>query len=513
MERQGYRLQIIQQPGIVSAFHGKRQIASGNKINILRETRLGDCYYFPKDTISPDLLERSEFQTFCPFKGTATYWHLNTEDGKIENAAWSYENPLEDSLTIGGQISFGEQAVNHYETDKPPPLVDIQDENISSPLSDWILRQAPFCNTRREFIRMLGNKLVESGIAVYRLRVMLWSLHPQLAGAAFLWSRESDEVTLSEPGHDMFDNPGYINSPINLVSKGLGGVRQSLNGNASNFEFPIMDELKAEGATDYVAMPLRFSDGQYNCMTLTCDHKDGFTTENLGLIFECVGVISRFLEVMTLRYNTTTLLNTYLGERTAQKVLAGDIHRGQGENIEAVILFSDMRNSTGFAEQMPRDEYLALLNQYFETVLQPVKDNGGEVLKFIGDAVLAVFPITEDGSDKLSQTINALAAAKASIAKSAELNIENLDLGISLHIGDVTYGNVGGLERLDFTVIGPAVNFACRLEGLCKNTGERILISKEFKKELAKGDHPQLRSLGEHQFEGIRNAQDVFTIA
>ncbi|MCP4083064.1 MAG: guanylate cyclase, partial [Planctomycetaceae bacterium] len=119
-----------------------------------------------------------------------------------------------------------------------------------------------------------------------------------------------------------------------------------------------MEELKNQGATDYVAVPLRFSDGQFHSLTMALDHENGFTTENLGLVFECVGVISRYFEVLTLRNNTTTLLDTYLGKRTGQKVLSGDIRRGQDEDIQAVILFSDLTNSTLLAGELPRNEYL-----------------------------------------------------------------------------------------------------------------------------------------------------------
>ena len=341
MATQGYNLQIKRQPGSVSAFHGDMLIASSDNVNILHETRLSDCYYFSRDSINGDLLERSERQTFCPFKGTATYWHVNMPDGQVENAAWSYETPLKESDKIGGQISFYSSFIDRYEVENPPPAMEMDDENISSPLSDWLLRDAGRFTSRREFVRGLGKILVDSGMAIYRMRIMLWSLHPQIAGVNYQWMREGDEITVSEPGHDLFTNPAYINSPINLVTKGLGGVRQSLVGDASEFEFQIMEDLKNLGATDYVAMPLRFSDGQNNCMSIACDHEDGFKTENLGQIFECVGTISRYLEVLTLRANTTTLLNTYLGQRTGQKVLAGDIRRGQGENIKAVILFSD----------------------------------------------------------------------------------------------------------------------------------------------------------------------------
>ena len=241
--------------------------------------------------------------------------------------------------------------------------------------------------------------------------------------------------------------------------------------------------------------------------------------KTLAWFFECIGVISRYFEVLTLRKNTTTLLDTYLGKRTGQKVLNGDIHRGQGENIQAVILFSDLRNSTKMAETLSREKYLQLLNQYFEKVLTPVGENGGEVLKFIGDAVLAIFPVSDTKGDQLHQVQNALTAAKSIVTDICQqLDISpnddgcEIDLGISLHIGEVTYGNVGGQERLDFTVIGPAVNMASRLEGLCKSCDCRIIVSQDFK-NIIDGDEAEnslLKSIGKFQLSGISGEHEVF---
>ena len=517
---QGYRIDIAPHKGLVTAYLGETELVSSDNVKILKETRLGEYYYFPMDAIDVAKLERSDHRTFCPFKGTASYWHLKTSRGLIENAVWSYETPLEESQQIAGLISFMGNAADRYTFENQPVIeLEKKQDHINSVLSDWILREAGYQNSRVDLVRMLGKKFVESGIQVYRMSIMIWSLHPQIAGVNFRWYRDTDEVEVLEPRHEIFDDSRYLNSPINLVTKGAGGVRQPLNRGDMEFEFPILDELKAEGGTDYVAMPLRFSDGKFHCMTMACDHRDGFTTKNLGMVFECIGVISRYFEVLTLRKNTTTLLDTYLGKRTGQKVLNGDIHRGQGENIQAVILFSDLRNSTKMAETLSREKYLQLLNQYFEKVLAPVGENGGEVLKFIGDAVLAIFPISNTQGDQLHQVQKALSAAKSIVADvCGQLNEtpndqENrIDLGISLHIGEVTYGNVGGQERLDFTVIGPAVNMASRLEDLCKSCDCRIIISQDFKNVLDRDEteNSQLRSIGKFHLSGISDDHEVF---
>ena len=513
---QGYRIEISPHRGKITAFHGDVALINSDAANILRETRLPDSYYFPMEAIDKKLLEPSPLRTFCPFKGTASYWHVQTPNGRVKNGAWSYQTPLMESIDIGGQLSFSGELIDRYLLDPPLQNQAQGDGHINSPLSDWVLREAGFCQTRRQLVAALGRKFVESGIAVYRMNITIWSLHPQIAGVNFRWMRDSDEVTISEPSHEVFNNPDYLSSPLNLVTRGLGGVRQPLNSGKTEFDFPIMQELKDEGATDYVAMPMRFSDDRFHSLTMASDHKNGFTTENLGLVFECMAVISRYFEVMTLRKNTTTLLDTYLGKRTGEKVLSGDIRRGQGEDIQAVILFSDLRNSTKLAEEMPRDEYLSLLNRYFESVLGPINKGGGEVLKFIGDAVLAIFPVSNE-KDRKNQAFKALTAAQSVVEKIASSTQNDarakIDLGISLHIGEVTYGNVGGQDRLDFTVIGPAVNLASRLESLCKSSGNKLLLSQDFKQALGPSTEnlPPIISIGSHQFSGISAPQEVFT--
>ncbi|MCP4185625.1 MAG: DUF427 domain-containing protein [Hyphomicrobiales bacterium] len=521
----GSRIEIERQNGYVTAFHNQNVLAKSDQVAIPRETRLPDCFYFPMQAVDPGILEPSEFRTFCPFKGTASYWHVNTPDGQIENGAWSYLTPLTESVGPEGRLSFASSVAERYESEFPPQKKELGESHINSPLSDWILREAGFYQTRHELVQAIGRKFDEAGIAVYRMNVTIWSLHPQIAGANFVWDRESDEVSTSRASYEIFDAPGYINSLLNLMTKGLRGVRQPLNAGETEFQFPIMEKLKKERATDYVAMPLRFSDGQFHSLTLACDHENGFTIANLGLIFECVGVISKYLEVLTLRNNIITLLDTYLGKRTGEKVLNGDIRRGKGEDIHAVILFSDLRNSTKLAEEMPRNEYLKLLDHYFETVLSPISENGGEVLKLIGNAVLAISPVSS-GSDNVTQAENALSSAQSVIdtinnsgSNNGNGNGENsnekpINLGISLHVGEVTYGNVGGEDRLDFTVVGPAVNLASKLEELCKTTGNRILLSQDFKQtvEGSSKDISQFVSFGKFDLADISKAQEVYSL-
>ncbi len=520
MNNNKYSIEIGDVEGEVKVLHGGRPVASSNRVRVLRETRLADCYYFPSDAVDPDILVPSDQKTFCPFKGTASYWHVKTASGLKENGAWSYQRPLAEARGIGGYLAFTEEVAEEYDFAVSPPEVRIEESHISSPLSDWVLRGAGNCKTRRELVRMLGHKLVEAGIGVNRLAVVLWSLHPEIAGTNLIWRRDTDEVSLSEASYDLLDDPEFVNSPIYYVSKAKGGVRQPLTVDTFEFDYPIIHELKAAGATDYVAMPLPFSDGQINVITMASDNESGFSTADLGQIFEIVGTIGRYFEVLTLRKNTRTLLDTYLGRRTGKRVLNGDIRRGLGEDIQAVILFSDLRNSTRLAEELPRDHYLKMLNRYYDMVLEPISENGGEVLKFIGDAVLAVFPISDLADDRSEQATLALRSARQAmrvveekLEKSLPEDGPPIDMGIALHIGEVTYGNIGSHDRLDFTVIGPAVNLASRMEGLCKATGNKIILSGEFVGALANDSDslPQnIVAIGSHRFDGIGSSQEIY---
>ncbi|MCP4316931.1 MAG: DUF427 domain-containing protein [Hyphomicrobiales bacterium] len=485
----GYRLDVAPLSGETIAKHGDAVIASSSAAKIMHETRLPSVVYFPPQDVKATLLRTTGHRTFCPFKGTATYWDVEIDGEVFENAAWTYKNALPESAEVEGLIAFMPSVLT---------AVDVADDasetkehgNISGPTIDWIMREAWLCNTPEELTEAIALKFNEDGIAVSRMSVLIWSLHPMIAGRNHVWNKK-DGVQTFTPSYDILDNPAFVNSPLRHVTNGLGGVRQNLLAEEAEFTFAIMDDLKAEGATDYVAMPLRFSNGQINVMTLTCDHPDGFTTANLGLVFECSAVISRLYEVFTLRDNASSLLETYLGKRTGARVLGGEIRRGDGDQIDAAILFCDLRGSSRLADEMDRDDYLVLLNRFFDTTTRIVNEHGGEVLKFIGDAVLAIFPTGDDPSQACRQ---ALASA---LEIDREVNVESdnhADIGCAsgLAFGNVTYGNVGSEERLDFTVIGSAANVAARLGDLGKKLGHSIMTTKS----IAEGDDGLMRSLG-----------------
>ena len=473
----GYGIEIKPLSGKVSAWHNGVLLASSTKAKVMYETRLSPTVYFPLGDVRVDLGDKTNLQTFCPFKGTASYRDITVEGHTIANAVWSYDDPLPESQGIEGHVGFMSEALTKIDLG-PNALPEGNDGHICGPLVDWLMREAANMDTPEEFTAALAGKLMEQGVSISRFSVLIWSLHPQIAGKNFIWEKATGKVTTFAPSYEIYDNPAFLNSPLLHVSKGLGGVRQKLDDANFQNSFPVMQEHKDNGATDYVAMPLPFSDGRTNVLTMTCDHPDGFTTANLGLVFECVQVISRFYEVFTQKENARTLLETYVGKRTGARVLGGEIRRGDGDDIDAAIMFCDLRGSTLLEETMGRVEYIKLLNHFFEVTSTIIQEHDGEVLKFIGDAVLAVFPAA---SGPHTACADALQAAMDIVnrheAIAAEEGGHRFECAIGIAFGQVTYGNVGSLERLDFTVIGRAANIAARLGDYGKTVGHRIVVS------------------------------------
>ncbi|MFS4581815.1 DUF427 domain-containing protein [Phaeobacter sp. C3_T13_0] len=475
-----YGILVEELRGQVTARHSGKVIAQSRRAKVMYETRRPAAIYFPRDDIRSCLSPANGHQTFCPFKGTAGYQDLQLGDDNIANAAWSYDDVLPEASIIAGHVSFVPEAP--VEIDLGSNLLQVPEySNISGPLVDWLLREAAYLPTPEEFTQRLSEKLVEHGVQLSRLAVMAWSLHPMIAGKNFIWSRTTGTVTTYAPSYEIHDHPAFQNSPLRHVSNGLGGIRHRLDFDQPGDAFPILSDLRKEGATDYVAMPLPFSDGRINVLTVASHHPKGFSTENLGLIFECSAVIARYYEVFMQRENAQSLLETYVGKRSGARVLGGEIRRGDGDDIDAAIMFCDLRGSTRLEEELGRIAYIELLNSFFETASTIVHEHGGEVLKFIGDAVLAVFPAGDTPTEARAQALQSAGAIVDGLnAMRDEDGNPRCECSIGLAYGGVTYGNVGSRERLDFTVIGQAANIAARLGDYGKSCGHTIVASRDL---------------------------------
>lgn len=405
----------------------------------------------------------------------------------------------------------------------PEPMpAGLSDNPLSgNPLAAWLLDDGWRIPDAKTLMQQLGQRMVVLGLPVWRLRLTIRTLHPQYLGSTFTWRRDRPEVEEFLPTPEILRTESYLASPYAAIFEGAGGVRRRLEGPAPLLDYPILAELKAEGATDYVAWPLTFADGTINAVTIASDREGGFAVDDLAMIDQALPILARVMECHALRQTARTILDTYLGRHSGARVLEGRIHRGDGEDIHAVIWFSDLRGSTAFADRMPRDAFMALLNDYFECMAGAVLDHGGEVLRFIGDAALAIFPIgavverPEACAEHVRACATAIDAAADAVRRIAVVNatraragLPRIRFGIGLHLGDVLYGNIGVPERLEFTVVGAAANEAARIESLCKALHREVLISEAVARVAGR----PLLSLGSHALRGVSRPQELFTL-
>jgi adenylate cyclase len=272
----------------------------------------------------------------------------------------------------------------------------------------------------------------------------------------------------------------------------------------------MLRNLRAEGTTDYVAFPLVFTNGHIHVATWTTKRKGGFTPQEFSALESITAPLARVAEVRALQRTAQNLLDTYIGHQAGERIMAGKIRRGYIEAIRAAIWLSDMRGFTTLSERLPPQELIDLLNRYFDAQVPAILESGGEVLKFMGDGLLAIFPIAND-DDAAAVCRRALACALAVRDRVAELprkaeDAEGTRFGLALHAGEVMYGNIGGGNRLDFTCIGPAVNLAARLEKVAAKLGETIVASAAFARHFP----GELVSRGEFPVAGFAAPQTVY---
>jgi adenylate cyclase len=288
-------------------------------------------------------------------------------------------------------------------------------------------------------------------------------------------------------------------------------VRRRLADADCPIDFPMLRELQDEGVSDYLASPLLFTDGDIHLATWTTRQPSGFTDAQIEGIESIIAPFARVAEIRALRRTAANLLDTYVGNNAGEHILAGAIRRGHAEAIYAAIWLSDMRGFTLLADRVPPQNLLELLNEYFDCQVPAILEHGGEVLKFMGDGLLAIFPIGSD-SDPAEVCARALAAAYEARGNVAALNqpmrpqIGVVRFGLALHIGKVLYGNIGASNRLDFTCIGPAVNLAARLEKLAGKLGRVIVATQEFARHCGTNFKP----LGKFSLAGFGSEQTVF---
>ena len=394
--------------------------------------------------------------------------------------------------------------------------LDLQSEISPEDVQRWLLGAASKTTSAHVLTEGFACQLAQAGLGVDRFILNVGTFHPQANGYAWAWNILDgicDEIQISE--ETMFSD-AFRKNPIYGVITFGETVRVNLLPEDPESLSPLMAELAAAGFSDYVAIPLSASGERYNAVTLATRQAGGFTQAQLDTLMQLLDLFALHVERHIISRIARNISYTYLGREAGERVVTGTIKRGSGLSISAIVWSSDMRDFSRLSERYDNRAIADVLNSYFSVLAEAVIRHGGDVLKFMGDGMLAVFPLADFASPK------AAAQAAASAAQEAVQDLEVLNremtktadwkplkTGIGLHLGDVFFGNIGATSRLDFTVIGEAVNVASRVEGLCKPLGRDVLMSAPVATLLGEGVEP----MGAQTLKGMKNAEELFALS
>jgi adenylate cyclase len=376
----------------------------------------------------------------------------------------------------------------------------------------WLMTEARKRVDACEFLEAFAHELRAAGVDVSRITTGVPILHPQIFSFSGLWQLDKGTTErLYRTGPDT--QATMSNSPIRIAYEGGGPVRCDLSAPPHDGEFAIVGDLRSQGFTDYIVYSVPFADGSHKALSLATTRRGGFDSGEVALFEAMIPAVAFNLEVQALRRTARTLLDTYVGQQSGGRVLEGQIQRGTGETITAVIWLCDLRGFTNLSETLPRDALIDLLNCYFGPMCDAVAAQGGEILKFIGDAMLAIFPIGTDTAATCGAALVAAERAQTALIdenrRRQDAGLARIDYGLALHVGDVLYGNIGSDTPLDFTVIGPAVNLTARIESMCRQLGRPLLLSADF----VRAGRISADSLGAFALKGVGAEQEIFVPA
>lgn len=375
-------------------------------------------------------------------------------------------------------------------------------------LFEWLLDGAPGASNAPQVVERIAADTRAGGIQLDRIGVFVTTLHPNIFGQGLYW-RPDAPTRVANLSVENQRSPDVLQSPIGEVWRTRSELRRRLR-DVGPDDYPLLRQLAGEGFTDFIALPIIFTSGQMNTVTFATLHPDGFGEAQIATLRQLIRPLARVAEIFALRRVATNLLDTYVGHNAGARILAGRISRGDIETIDAVVWFSDLRGFTELtARQTPR-ETIDMLNELFECQVPAITAAGGEVLKFIGDGLLAIFPISDPATApaRCLAALDAVDAAFAALATRNQAAAHSIEFGVALHVGEVAYGNIGGASRLDFTAIGAAINLAARLEGLTARLGRTLVTSAEFAAHVATSG--RLAELGAFELKGMPAPQRVF---
>ena len=393
-----------------------------------------------------------------------------------------------------------------------PPNIDPATAYSDSDVLHWLTNDARDERFIDNIFAQMCLRLQRAGIPVKRATLHVQVQHPQWLGAKLLWADGMQEAELMRVDHEARGRSEYIGSPVSEIHDGLNELRENLTRDpALGRQHAVYDEMRGQGLTDYVAWPMYHTLGKRHVVTFATDRVGGFDDAQIASLLKLVPILALVSEIRVKNRLARTLLETYVGTHAGELILAGATRRGTGTTVRAAIMICDLRGFTQISDNWPRDDVIDLLNGYFDAMSEPIARHGGEILKFIGDGLLAIFPLSEPAA--CANLLRAVSEARQAMAALNQKNREAggrapLNYGIGVHVGDVMYGNIGSQTRLDFTVIGPAVNMASRLEALTKQLHKPVLLSGAFA-DFVKGDF-DLESVGEHEVRGFNNPIELF---
>ena len=375
------------------------------------------------------------------------------------------------------------------------------DRPVIDDLVEWITDGARPLSDGRKIVAAVCERLNEAGVPVDLYRLFLFTIHPTIKGRRLQWSADKGTI-ITEADFALFETEEFSSNPLPVVARTGKAIRRRLIDPDCPHDYKVIDELIADGFTDYLVQPVIYVDGDVHTMSWSSRHPGGFSPDAVEALERIRAPLTRLVESYILRLNAVNIISTYVGRNAGEKVLGGKIRRGDAEEIAAVILFADVRDFTDLSNRQPVGQVLETLNRFFDAIEAPVIEGDGEILKFIGDEILAIFPIHErDGEQGLVRAARAASDAVATARTTLAETGAPVGFRSAIHFGRLFYGNMGASRRLDFTAIGPAVNLTARLLSAASSLGHADVCSADIA-SLLDGDYREAATIPLKGFDG-----------